>query len=44
MKARIDRDDLDVTADHVLVLKQCRAAGRAGHAGMGHAADPEGSW
>ena len=35
------RRDLDVTPDHVLVLQQCRAARRAGHAGMGHAADPE---
>ena len=41
MKAVIDRDDFDVTPDHILDPAQCRAAGRAGHAGMGHAADPQ---
>ena len=41
MMREIERDDLDVTPDHILVLQECRAEGRAGHAGMGHAADPQ---
>ena len=41
MMREIERDDLDVTPDHILVLEERRAEGRAGHAGMGHAADPE---
>ena len=41
LKAAIDRPDLDVTPDHVLVLQERRSAGRPRHAGMGHAADPE---
>ena len=41
MARAVDRDDLDVTPDHVLVLQERRPEGRAGHAGMGHAADPE---
>ena len=41
MKSEIDRDDLDVTPDHVMVLKNAGPHGRAGHARMGHAADPE---
>ena len=40
MKAVIDSDDLEVTADHTRPA-QCRSAGRPRHAGMGHAADPE---
>ena len=41
MAARIDDPDLDVDENSVLVLKKRRAGGRAGHAGMGPAADPE---
>ena len=41
MAREIDRDDLDVTPDHILVLQERRPAGRPRHAGMGHAADPE---
>ena len=40
MAAEIERDDLDVTPDHVLVLQKRGPQGRAGHAGVGHAADP----
>ena len=41
MKKEIDRDDLDVTPDHVIVLKNAGPQGRPGHARVGHAADPE---
>ena len=41
MDARINRDDLDVTADSVLVLQNAGPLGGPGHAGMGHAADSE---
>ena len=41
MAREVERDDLDVTPDHVLVLKNGGPEGRARHAGMGHAADPE---
>ena len=41
MAQEIERDDLDVTPDHVIVLKNAGPKGGPGHAGMGHAADPE---
>ena len=41
LKAAIDRDDLDVTADHVLVLRNAGPQGGPGHARVGHAADPD---
>ena len=41
MAREIERDDLDVTPDHVLVLKNAGPEGRPRHARMGHAADPE---
>ena len=41
MAARIDDPALPVTKDSVIVLQTRRSARRAGHAGMGPAADPE---
>ena len=41
MAREVERDDLDVTPDHMLVLKNGGPEGRSRHAGMGHAADPE---
>ena len=41
LKERIDDEDLDVTPDSVIVLQNAGPLGRAGHAGVGHAADPE---
>ena len=41
MKKAIDDPDLDVSRRSRADPAQCRAAGRAGHAGMGHAADPD---
>ena len=41
MKKAVDDETLDVTADHVLVLRNAGTAGRTGDAGMGHAADAE---
>ena len=37
----IERDDLDVTPDHILVLKNGGPKGGPGMPGMGHAADPQ---
>ena len=39
--ARIDDPALDVDADSVLVLRNAGPMGASGHAGVGHAADPE---
>ena len=39
MEARINRDDLNVDENSVLVLQNAGPLGRSGHAGMGHAAD-----
>ena len=39
MEARINRDDLDVDENSVLVLQNAGPAGRPGHAGVGHASD-----
>ena len=41
MAAAVDRDDLDVTPDHVLVLEKRRPERRPRHAGMGPIADSE---
>ena len=41
MAREVERDDLDVTPDHILVLQERRPEGRPRHAGMGPAADPE---
>ena len=41
MMREIERDDLDVTPDHILVLEERRTERRPRHAGMGHAADPQ---
>ena len=41
LKARIDDDDLDVTPDSRARAAERRPARRAGHARVGHAADPE---
>ena len=41
MMREIERDDLDVTPDHILVLKNAGPEGRPRHAGVGHAADPQ---
>jgi len=44
MKKAIDDPNLDVSADHVLILRNAGPQARTGHAGMGHAADPDKSW
>ena len=44
MKKAIDDPDLDVSPPITFYPAQCRAAGRAPYAGMGHAADPDQSW
>ena len=41
LEARIDDPLLPVTADSVLVLQDAGPLGAPGHAGVGHAADPE---
>ncbi len=41
MAREVDRDDLDVTPDHVLVLKNGGPKGGPGHAGMGAVTDSE---
>ena len=41
MSAAVNDLDLDVTPDHVMVLRNAGPDRRAGHARMGHAADPE---
>ena len=43
MKTAIDDEDLAVTPDHVLVLRNAGPQGGPGLPGMGHAADPEGT-
>ena len=40
-RRRIDDPDLDITESDVIVLKGAGPGRRAGHAGMGRAADPE---